>query len=295
MHFILLAVLALHIPAQSGPAKTPVVRAAAPPVQQPAATVRLREESVHSAALGREMKYRVLLPEGYDSSLRRYPVLYLLHGLGGNYRDWTTRSNLADYTRSLPLIVVMPDGENGWYTNAMDGSARVEDYIFTDLPADVVQKFRTINSRYGRAIAGLSMGGYGALKMALKRPSAFAVVGAFSGAFEVTRPGRLERLIGAAESERITRIFGPPDSATRKENDVFTLAAAMKPSAAPFVYVDCGIADNELIAANREVASALHKAGVAYEYHEVAGGHTWDYWDRQVRAFLPVLMKRMTN
>ena len=295
MHFILLAVLALHGPAQSGTAKPVPIRAAAQQAQQVSAAARLREESVNSAALGRTMKYRVLLPEGYETSLRRYPVLYLLHGLGGNYLDWTTRANLADYTRTLPLIVVMPDGENGWYTNAADGSARLEDYILTDLPADVVQKFRTINSRYGRAIAGLSMGGYGALKMALKRPAAFSVVGAFSGAFEVTRVGRLERLIGAAESERIARIFGPADSATRKENDVFGLAAAIKPAAAPFIYVDCGIADNELISANREVAAALHKAGVAYEYHEVAGGHTWDYWDRQIRAFLPVLMKRMTN
>lgn len=295
MHFILLAVLALHIPAQSSTAKAPAVRTAAQQVREAPAAERLREESVNSAALGRVMKYRVLLPEGYEASLRRYPVLYLLHGLGGDYRDWTTRSNLADYTRTLPLIVVMPDGENGWYTNAADGSARIEDYIFTDLPADVVQKFRTINSRYGRAIAGLSMGGYGALKLALKRPAAFSVVGAFSGAFEVTRPGRLERLIGAAEAERITRIFGPPDSTLRKDNDVFTLAAAMKPAAAPFIYIDCGIADHELIGANREVAATLHKAGVAYEYHEVAGGHTWDYWDRQIRAFLPVLMKRMSN
>ena len=318
MHFILLASALLHVSTlstgfsepRSGPAiravrlqaeaAKPTVQKAPPPAaptqpSPPAAANRLREETVNSAALGRTMKYRVLLPETYDASQRRYPVLYLLHGLGGNYRDWTMRSNLAEYTRTLPLIVVMPDGENQWYTNAADGSARFEDYLFTDLPADVVQKFRTINSRYGRAIAGLSMGGYGALKSALKRPAAFSVVGAFSGAFEVTRSGRLERLIGAEESERIARIFGPAESEARKTNDVFALAAAMKPAGAPYIYIDCGIGDNELIAANREVVAALHKAGVAYEYHEVAGGHTWDYWDRQIRQFLPVLMKRMTN
>lgn len=295
MHLVLLAALALHIPAQSGTAKAPTIRPPAQQTRQAAETARLRDESVESKALGRTMRYRVLVPEGYDSSLRRYPVLYLLHGLGGNYYDWTTRSNIADYTRALPLIVVMPDAENGWYTNSADGAGRYEDYITTDLPADVVEKFRTVNSRYGRAIAGLSMGGYGALKLALKRPAAFSVVGAFSGAFEVTRPGRLERIIGAQESERITRIYGPPDSKTRVENDVFLLAAALKPAAAPYVYIDCGISDNELIGANREVVAALHKAGVAYEYHEVAGGHTWDYWDRQIRAFLPVLMKKMTN
>ena len=261
----------------------------------PRRTERLREESFESAALGRSMKYRVLLPEEYATTLQRYPVLYLLHGLGGDYKDWTTRSNVAEYSRTLPLIIVMPDGENQWYTNAAGGAARFEDYILTDLQADVVKKFRTINSRYGRAVAGLSMGGYGAVKLALKRPAAFSVAGSFSGAFSVTRNGELERLIGVAEAERLQKIFGPAASPTRKENDVFALASALKPAGSPYIYLDCGIADNLLINANRELAVALHKVGAAYEYHEVAGAHSWDYWDRRVREFLPLLMKRMTN
>ena len=256
---------------------------------------RLKEESFRSAALGRVMKYRVLLPERYDASLQRYPVLYLLHGLGGDYRDWTTRSNVAEYSRTLPLIIVMPDGENAWYTNAADGTARFEDYILTDLQADVVTKFRTIHSRYGRAIAGLSMGGFGALKLALKRPGAFSIAASFSGAFGASRDGELERLIGGAEAERLQKIFGPTGSKTRAENDVFTLAAALKPAAAPYIYIDCGIADNSLISANRELVAAIHKAGAAYEYHEVAGAHSWDYWDRRIREFLPILMRMLQN
>ena len=174
MHLLLLAALLLHIPAHSG-------------TQTRLAPERLREESVQSAALGRAMKYRVLLPSDYDSSQRRYPVLYLLHGLGGDYKDWTTRTNVAEYSRTLPLIIVMPDGENSWYTNAANTPAdRFEDYILTDLLTDVAGKYRTINSRHGRTIAGLSMGGYGALKMALKRPGTFAVAGSFSGAFSAT-------------------------------------------------------------------------------------------------------------
>ena len=255
---------------------------------------RLREESFQSAALGRGMKYRVLVPQDYDGSLRRYPVLYLLHGLTGDYQDWTTRTNLAEYTRTLPLIVVMPDGENQWYTNAADGSARFEDFIASDLAADVVQKYRTVNSRHGRAIAGLSMGGYGALKLALKRPAQYAVAGSFSGAFGVTVEGRYDRMIASVKAPALTGIFGPADSDTRKQNDVFALAAAMKPPAAPYVYVDCGTSDG-LIAENRDVVAALHKAGVAYEYHEIAGGHSWDYWDRRIREFLPVLLKKLAN
>ena len=256
---------------------------------------RLREESFQSAALGKAMRYRVLLPEGYDKGLRRYPVLYLLHGLSGDYTDWTTRTNIADYSRPLALIVVMPDGGNQWWTNAADGSARYEDYLANDLPADVVKKFRTINSRFGRAIAGLSMGGYGALKLALKRPAAFNVAASFSGAFNVTREGELERLIGATESERLLVIFGPTGSQTRSDNDLYSLAAAAKPAGASYFYVDCGTADNALIGANREVVVALHKAGVAYEYHETTGAHSWDYWDRRIREFLPLLMKKLAN
>jgi S-formylglutathione hydrolase FrmB len=289
MRFVVLILAVLFAaPAAGGPHAQ---RAQAPAP----AEVRVRDESVESSALGKTMKYRVLLPSGYGTTLRRYPVLYLLHGLAGDYTDWTTRTNLADYTRPLGLIVVMPDGGNQWYTNAEDGNARYEDWLAADLPADVVKKFRTINSRYGRSIAGLSMGGYGALKLALKRPAAFAVAASFSGAFNVTRQGELEPLIGEAETARLKTIFGAPDSQTRKGNDIFALAAAARPSAAPYVYVDCGTADNALVGGNREVIAALHKAGVAYEYHETPGAHSWDYWDRRIREFLPVLMKRLSN
>lgn len=305
MHFVLLAALILHISSHVDAADFLCgVRNAGCGMEEATTghlqakdptSARLREESVQSSALGRAMTYRVLLPEGYETSVKRYPVLYLLHGLGGDYKDWTTRTNLAEYSRTLPLIIVMPDGENQWYVNAADATARFEDYILTDLPADVVLKFRTINSRYGRAIAGLSMGGYGALKMAMKRPGAFSVAASFSGAFGVAREGELEPLIGKIEAERLQKIFGPAGSQTRKENDLFTLASAVKPAGAPYLYIDCGTGDNALLAANREVVAALHKAGAAYEYHEVAGAHSWDYWDRRIREFLPLLMRRLAN
>ena len=280
MHFLLLAALLLHIPAQSG-------------AQSRSAAARSHEESVQSAALGRAMKYRVLLPADYATSQRRYAVLYLLHGLGGDYKDWTTRTNLAEYSRTLPLIIVMPDGENSWYTNAANApEERFEDYILTDLQADVAAKYRTINSRHGRTIAGLSMGGYGALKIALKRPGSFAVAASFSGAFSATRP-ELLKLIPSQE-EPLRRIYGDGDSPVRRENDLYTLAAVVKPGSAPYIYIDCGISDG-LVGANREVVAALHKSGAAYEYHEVAGGHSWEYWDRRIREFLAVLMKKLSD
>src|SRR6476469_2156109 len=128
-------------------------------IQSPLSTP-YQDDSVASAALARTMKYRVLLPEGYAASGERYYALYLLHGLTGDYLDWSTRTNLATLARALPLVIVMPDGENAWYTNAADKGPRFEDYIADDLVKDVESKYRVIRSRYGRAIAGLSVGGY---------------------------------------------------------------------------------------------------------------------------------------
>jgi S-formylglutathione hydrolase FrmB len=296
MHLILLALLALPPHPVPGaafdvPPGTSHVARGTRQVQAP----RLREESFQSAALGRAMKYRVLVPQNYGTSQQRYPVLYLLHGLDGDHTDWTTRTNLAEYTRTLPLIIVMPDGGNSWYTNAAAVPAdRYEDYILTDLQSDVVRKYRTVNSRYGRAIAGLSMGGYGALKMALKRPAAFAVGGSFSGAFSITREEGIGARLNATEQERIQRIYGAADGPARRENDVYLLAESAKPGATPYLYVDCGTTDF-LLDDNRQAIAAISKARLAYEYHEVAGAHSWDYWDRRIREFLPVLMKRLAN
>ena len=208
---------------------------------------RLREDTVTSAALGKAMRYRVLVPENYAASQRRYPVLYLLHGLNGDYMDWTTRTNLAEYSRALPLIIVMPDGTNSWYTNsAADGG-----------------------------------------------PGQFAFAGGFSGALAVARDPEFGSSLGA-EFERMKTIFGPADSQTRRDNDIFALAAAVRPAAAPYLYVDCGTSDS-LLESNRELAAVFRKTGLAYEYHELPGAHTWEYWDTRVQQMLSVLMTKFSR
>jgi putative tributyrin esterase len=254
--------------------------------------VRVRDDVVESAALGRAMRYRVLLPKNYDGSSRRYPALYLLHGLTGDFEDWTTRTNIAEYVRDLPFVVVMPDGENSWYTNAADNSGKFEDYIDVDLVNDVEKKYHVIRSRYGRAIAGLSMGGYGAMKLALKHPAQFVVAGSFSGALTPARDDELGKALGGREGERLKRIFGDMGTDRRKQEDVYAIAAAAKPAQTPYLYVDCGTNDG-LLDSNREFAAILKKSGLAYEYHEVPGAHTWDYWDARIQAFLLVVKKKM--
>jgi S-formylglutathione hydrolase FrmB len=260
-------------------------------VQIPAAprvAAHLRDDTVASAALGRTMKYRVLLPAGYDATRERYHALYLLHGLTGDYLDWSTRTELAHLSRALRLVIVMPDGDDSWYTNADESGPRFEDYIATDLVKDVETKYRVIRARYGRAIAGLSMGGYGALKIALKHPAQFAAAGGFSSVVETADASFDDR--HASWKDQLYKVFGPAGSETRASNDLLALAAHATAASAPALWVDCGTSD-ALIDGNRKLAAVLQGRGLPYEYHETAGAHAWDYWNRRIEAFLPWLMK----
>jgi putative tributyrin esterase len=252
----------------------------------------VRDETFHSAALARDMKYRVILPADYASSPRRYPVLYLLHGAAGGYSDWESRTNITQYVRDLPLIVVMPDGNESWYTNAATvPQDRFEDYIAKDLIQDVESRFRALATQHGRAIAGLSMGGYGATKFALKYPNQFAFAAAFSSAYHV--PGDIDTTDPSSPSHEIQlRVFGPPGNPTREANNVFDLARKADPKTLPYLWISCGTFD-QLLQSNREFVKLLGERGIAYEYHETAGAHTWQFWDDQLRAFLPELIKRL--
>jgi len=252
----------------------------------------VRTDTLQSAALGRSVKYRVILPADYDQDERRYPTLYLLHGLYGAFSDWESRTDLLQFSRPYPFIIVTPEGENAWYTDsAGEASEKFETYIIADLIPAVDERYRTIKSRHARAIAGLSMGGYGALKFGLKYPGLFSTVGSFSGALSVARD---EFRVGEDRkvNEHLRRIYGNPGSPPRAANDVYTLAEKAVVDRLPYIYMDCGSAD-WLLTPNRELAAILQKRGIAYEYHEVPGGHTWDYWDRQIRVFLNVLAERL--
>lgn len=249
-------------------------------------------DSVQSAAVGRVMPYRVLLPEAYERSRDRYPVLYLLHGLGGDDRDWSTRTNLARLAARLRLVIVMPDGDNAWYTNAANDGPRFEDYIASDLVQDVERKYRVIRARYGRAIAGLSMGGYGAIKIALRHPAEFAAAGSFSGAFRATDTAYDDSL--GALKDQTYEIYGPEGSETRTANDVAAMASSAPVLGAPVLYLDCGTSD-AFLQSNRDVVATLQKRGFRYEYHELPGAHAWDYWNARIAVFLPWVMKQLAD
>ena len=251
--------------------------------KMPESCVRVQDGSFHSAALDREMKYRILLPCAYQTGSGRFPVLYLLHGLYGDYLNWDTLTNLERYAQEYELIVVMPDAGDSWYTNsATDPKNKFEDYIAKDLVAEIDGKFRTLRSRHARAIAGLSMGGYGALKIALRYHDDFAFAGSLSGALNAPLNLSDKRPDFRAQ---LLKVFGLPGSAVRADNNVFSLLQNAGAKDLPYFYLACGSAD-DFLAVNREFVAQLSAQADPYEYHETAGGHAWDYWDRSVKGLL---------
>jgi putative tributyrin esterase len=260
--------------------------------QEPAGatTSRVRDATFHSQALGRDVHYRLLLPKGYDHG-GRFPVLYLLHGLYGDYLNWDTRTHLEDDTRDLPLLIVMPDAGDSWYTNSATVPAdRFEDYIVKDLIAEIDQNYHTIRDRHQRAIAGLSMGGYGAIKFGLKYPDLFVFAGSLSGALNAAQ--NLDELRPEFR-DKLVEVFGKAPSRVRTDNDVFQILKSHGSTNYPYFYLACGTSDF-FLTTNRAFVEQLSSSKIPYEYHETPGAHSWEYWDGAVKPLLEAVEKVLT-
>jgi putative tributyrin esterase len=224
------------------------------------------------------MKYRVILPAAMAAG-SKLPVVYLLHGGGGGFRDWSNYSDVGRFAEK-GLILVMPDGDESYYTNSAEHPEnRYEDYIMRDLLADVESRFPTLSDRSSRAIVGVSMGGFGAIKLSFHHPELFAFAGGLSSAIDVpNRPFSIRR-IGQWQHHR--SIFGPWGSATRRDNDPFVLAMSSDPAIAPYFFLTCG--DQEgLLSANRRLAKMLQQHSFHHEFHVVSGGHNWVQWNARL-------------
>ena len=251
--------------------------------------VTVADDSLISKAVDAKMRFHAVLPAGYRISHERYTTIYLLHGYGGDRTDWVKRSGLVKYIGEY--IVICPDAHNGWYTNSVDGKRKYEDYILNELIPYVERKYRTLGTRHGRIIAGLSMGGYGALKFALKRPEKFIFAASFSGALYVPAGSRPDY---KDLSSSLEAAFGKEKSEQWSQNDPFTLLDSVKTvSALPYLYISTGKDDAlaRIVENNRKLVEKLQQRGVLYEYHETPGGHTWAYWDKELRNFLARLSK----
>ena len=294
---------------------------AATSVQQPATSLVVAD-TFWSQALGIRKRVMLWLPPSYASQpARRYPVAYYLHGAQGDETNWLVHGRLAPVLDSLvaagmpEMIVVMPDGDDGFYTtwnflgdwagcrrnrppNAEPADAycvpwpHYDDYIARDLVAFVDRRYRTLADRRHRGIAGLSMGGYGAMALALAYPDVFSAAASHSG---VVTPalgdGKLTVLRTRFDVDSLRAAyprwlwpmeeaaFGK-DSIGWAARDPANLATRLhhrNPRLMPALYVDCGTEDF-LLAQNRAFRDALRGSSISITYVEHAGSHSWDYW-----------------
>lgn len=297
---LLLALATTNVHAQTTTEQQPAQNAQAAKPDEKKSKERPRYETVQfeSGLVGAALPYNVILPADYkrgSAKAKRYPVLYLLHGLGGSAGDWvSTRAHLADYAAQYPFIVVVPEGKDGWYTDGPAPNAKFESYFVEELIPDVDRRFRTIASREGRAVAGLSMGGYGSMKFALKHPELFAFAGSMSGALAVaswTPDQHIPEFIRPS----VLRVYGDAGSDVRRDNDIYRIVRELTPERAkalPYLYLDCGTEDF-LLSNSRDFSALLIEKKVAHEFRELPGTHSWPYWDRQVQEVLKLAAQKL--
>ena len=258
------------------------------------------EKSLYSEALKTEMKYRVYVPNEYRTTSTYYPVLYLLHGLGGSEENWSNpeRGNMQAicdaYFAEHPeqkRIVVMPDGGNRWYRDSADDSSKYETFFFNELIPDVLKQFRVKDDQASRAIAGLSMGGYGSLLYAMRRPDYFGACVPMSAAIRTN-----EEVKNATFAEFVKRYASRADLKESDErfddyfyaNDPHTLVEKLTKEQKKNlkILLDCGD-DDDLLVGNLAYFEKARKNGVKCELRVRDGAHNWKYW----REALPIALE----
>jgi putative tributyrin esterase len=242
--------------------------------------VVMHDYTLHSAALGRDMPYRVVAPAN-TSAGAKLPVVYLLHGGGADFREWTNDSDVAQFA-ARGIVLVMPEGDSSYYVNAATRPEdRYEDYITKDLIAEAESRLPVATGREHRAIAGVSMGGYGAVILGLKHPELFAFVGGLSPALDVpSRPFSVRRI---EQWRRFRAIFGPWDEERQHENDPFVVMQVADPSQAPFFFLTCGEREG-LLGPDRRFANELQSRHFPFEFRTTPGDHDWNQWNGWLRA-----------
>jgi S-formylglutathione hydrolase FrmB len=306
----------------AGPAPaTPAAARPAEPIVGRAGAVAAR--TFRSAALGVDKSYRVYLPAGYAETDRRYPVVYLLHGISGSESDWLEKGDLAGAADRLRLqaIVVMPDGDASYYVNwvnpdryeqCMGGDspfedespraatcvhkANYEDYITRDLIAEIDARYRTVAERSGRAITGLSMGGFGALSLAMRHRDLFSSAASHSGNvalfYKEPHPYDAARVVLLEDVSRwgeksgrfgawVRGLLGA-DPKNWRAHDPATLAGQLRDGDLA-IYIDCGAEDDFGL---QDQAAYLHdvlaRRGIRHSYALVPGRHDWSLWKERI-------------
>jgi S-formylglutathione hydrolase FrmB len=227
-----------------------------------------------SEPLGKQMAMHVIVPQTPGP----HPVIYQLHGLSDDHSIWLRRTTIEAHAERIGAMVAMLDGDRSFYTDRADGTGAWERHILASV-ALVDATFRTRADRGGRAIGGLSMGGYGAMKLGLKHPGLFGSVVAHSGVLDIRRwcaDLRRDPAASPTAAAETRAIFG---ARVKPGEDPFALAVRAKPL--PQLHIDCGH-DDFLIEHNRRFHAHLERRGIAHIYREYPGAHTWDYWQARL-------------
>lgn len=232
--------------------------------------------AIFSNAMHKSIKCVVVTPDSYKDKQEHYPVVYILHGHSGNY---------SDYVKKIPAIVAMADvyqeilvfpdgGFNSWYLDSpVDSTVRFETYVGKEIPSWIDQHYRTKASRRYRAITGLSMGGHGALYLAIRHQDTFGAAGSMSGGVDF-RPfpnnWQLAAKLGVYRGHE----------SNWDQNVVVNQLPGLKNDTLSLI-IDCGVKDF-FIDVNRQLHQRLMEQGISHDYIEREGGHSWDYWSNSI-------------
>ncbi len=239
---------------------------------------RIDSVSIQSASMNKAVKVIIITPDSYQKKKdkNRYPVVYMLHGYSGNHRQWVNDAPaVASQADRENLILVCPDGGFGsWYFDSpVDSSIRYETFISKELVAYIDGNYRTVTDRDKRAITGLSMGGHGALYLAIRHPETFGQAGSICGGVDF-RPfpdkWDLQKALGDTSCCR----------ENWENNTVINLVNQIEPGKIKLV-IDCGV-DDFFIEVNRNLHKKLLELKIPHDYTERPGAHNKDYWSNSI-------------
>jgi len=256
------------------------------------------QTSFFSETLGMNTSINVILPQkttqqiGMTGHVREgegAPVLYLLHGLSDDHTIWMRRTSIERYVAPLGLAVVMPSVDRSFYRNLPAGGA-YWDFISQELPAVVQQFFRISSRREETFVAGLSMGGYGAFKLALRCPEKFAAAASLSGVLDFPAWTERSKEGNGMPAREMPGLLGPEMRCIPDEDDLFTLARQRVAEAGqgveiPRLYTVCGREDF-LYDDNVRFINFTREIGLPLEVREETGSHSWDFWDQEIQGVL---------
>ncbi len=265
------------------------------------ATAEVRQGSFHSAALGRDVGYVVDLPPSYEGSPnRRYPVVYALHGLFEGPGFWERRglaalvAHLREAASVPEFLVVAVDGGNSFFVNGRDGN--YEDMLTRDLIAHVEATYRVLPGRGGRALLGISMGGYAALHVAFEQPSLVCAVATHSAMVLESIPTAAQGA-GRWQMAAFHAVFGDPiDPKMWTDDDPLVWAHRADPKTAPALYFDCGSEDRYgLETGNAALHRILQQRGIAHTFELAPGDHGYEFVRSRIEKSLAFLGRALTR